>query len=41
MNKFLIPTHLLDVLDESMLDDICLRSINSKDYVVGGRSSWT
>lgn len=34
MNKFLIPTHLLDVLDESMLDDICLRSINSKDYVV-------
>lgn len=34
MNKFLIPTHLLDVLDKSMLDDICLRSINSKDYVV-------
>lgn len=34
MNKFLIPTHLLEVLDKDMLDDICLRSINSKDYII-------
>lgn len=34
MNRFLIPTHLLEVLDKEMLDDICFRSIGSKDYVV-------
>ena len=34
MNKFLIPTHLLEALDKDMLDDICFRSINSKDYII-------
>ncbi len=34
MNKFLIPTHLLEVLDKNMLDDICRRSINSDSYEV-------
>lgn len=34
MNKILIPTHLLEVLDKDMLDDICLRSINTIDYII-------
>lgn len=34
MNKFLIPTHLLTVLSNEMLEDICFRSINSKEFIV-------
>lgn len=34
MNKFLIPTHLLKVLKNDMLEDICFRSINSKEFIV-------
>ena len=34
MNKFIIPTHLLDALTKEMLDDICLRSIGSTEYAV-------
>ena len=34
MNKFLIPTHLLTVLSNDMLEDICFRSINSKEFIV-------
>ncbi len=34
MNKFLIPTHLLQELNKGVLDDICIRSINSTDFVV-------
>lgn len=34
MNKFLIPTHLLNRLNKDILDDISLRSINSTKYVI-------
>ena len=34
MNRFLIPTHLLTVLSNNMLEDICFRSINSKKFIV-------
>lgn len=34
MNKFLIPTHLLEVLSKEMLDDICKRSIGSSSYTI-------
>ena len=34
MNKILIPTHLLNVLDKNTLDDISLRSVNSKNYTI-------
>lgn len=33
-NKFIIPTHLLENLSKTMLDDICFRSIQSSDYEI-------
>lgn len=34
MNKFLIPTHLLEALNKNMLEDICFRSISSKEFEI-------